>query len=520
MNLFKKIIFLFSFVFMYQTESKTITIGSKIFTENVLLGEMLSLLLEERYQYKVSRFLNIGGTKLVFDALQSGKIDVYPEYTGTGYIMILNLSEKKQADESYRIVKKSFLKKYKMFWSQPLGFNNTYALAVRSKDTRFKDIYKISDLNGRVENFSLGVGHEFMERKDGYNNFSKYYNMNFSDKNIYSMDPNLIYMSIHSKKIDMIMSYSTDGRIQTYNLKLLKDDKKYFPSYQAAYLTRTEVLKKFPKLQLAFKDLENNISQKEMIELNRQVDQLKREEVDVVREFLISKKLLEYQVINKKEKSLWGYYVSKRKYLWKIFVQHFVLTFSSLGLALFISLPVGILMSRKESFAKIIFPIVNTLQTIPSLALLGFLIPFLGIGYPPALFTLFIYSLLPLVRNTYEGLKGVDKNFIEFATGIGLTKRQILKTIELPLALPVIIAGVKISAVIVVGTATLAALVGAGGLGEPIFRGLATVNSKLIFLGAVPAAGLAVFLDRSLTLLERKIVSKGLRFKRDKFFKY
>ena len=517
MKNFKILFFIFfAFqVFAFQAESKDITVGSKIFTENILLGEMLSILLEEKYNYKVVRNLNIGGTKLVFDALKSGQIDIYPEYTGTGYIMLLNLSEKKSPSKVYRIVKKEFRKKFQLIWSLPLGFNNTYALAVRSDDKRFSDIYKVSDLVGKVEDLSLAAGHEFMERKDGYENFTKSYNIYFSK--IYSMDQGLMYSALKNKETDMIMSYSTDGRIRAYQLRLLEDDKKYFPSYQAAFLTRADLLKKFPKIKQAFRDLENNINEKEMIYLNNQVDQLKYETNIVAKNFLIKKKLLDADIVSLNHKSLFSYYYSKKDYLLHIFIEHLVLIFSSLFLALLLSIPLGVLIARKKIIAKVVFPIINTLQTIPSLALLGLLIPVLGIGYAPAIVTLFIYSLLPLIRNTYEGIKGVDKNSIEAAIGIGLTKWQILNKIEIPLALPIIIAGIRTSTVIVVGTATLAALVGAGGLGEPIFRGMATINSKLIFLGAVPCAVLAVILDRSLSFLEAIFVSRGLRLKRNKF---
>ncbi len=517
MNNSKLLFFIFCLLFHFQVESRSIVVGSKIFTENVLLGEMLSILLEEKYGYQVTRKLNIGGTKLVFDALNSEQIDVYPEYTGTGYIMILNFSEKKSASKIYRIVKKQFAKRFQLVLSLPLGFNNTYALAVRSDDERFKNIYKVSDLVGRVEGLSLAVGHEFMARNDGYENFKKSYNIHFSEDKVYSMDPGLVYFALKNKKADMIMSYSTDGRVKSYHLKLLEDDKKYFPAYEAAYLTRKNIFKEFPKMKQAFKDLENNIDEKEIISLNDKVDRLKYETNVVARNFLIQKKLLDENVVNFEHKNLFSYYYSKKDYLLKIFIEHLILTFSSLLIALFCSLPIGILMVRKKMAAKIIFPIVNTFQTIPSLALLGFLIPFLGIGYAPAIFTLFIYSLLPLIRNTYEGIKSVDRNPIEAAIGIGLTKWQTLNKIEIPLALPIIIAGVRTSAVIIVGTATLAALVGAGGLGEPIFRGMATVNSKLIFLGAVPATILAIALDRSITFFETFFVSKGLRLKRNKF---
>ena len=180
-------------------------------------------------------------------------------------------------------------------------------------------------------------------------------------------------------------------------------------------------------------------------------------------------------------------------------------------MALLVSIPTGVALTRFPKLSKLVFPIINTVQTIPSLALLGFLIPLMGIGYLPAVIALFLYSLLPLIRNTYSGIEGVNSNYIEASRGLGLTPMQILFKVEIPLAMPIILAGVRTASVIVIGTATLAALVGAGGLGEPIFRGVATVNGNLILLGAIPSAILAIVVDKFWEVLEKKLVSPGIR---------
>ena len=215
-----------------------------------------------------------------------------------------------------------------------------------------------------------------------------------------------------------------------------------------------------------------------------------------------------------KEESLLSYYYKKRSYLLKIVIEHLILVFTALILALFFSLPVSIWAVYNTKVEKALFFLVNTLQTIPSIALLGALIPFLGIGFAPAITALFIYSLLPLIRNSFEGIKNIDNSYIEISAGIGLNKWQILRFVQIPLALPVIIAGVKTAVTLLVGTAALAAFIGAGGLGDPIFRGIATLDSRLIFMGAIPSCALAIFLDKSLSLLERLLVSKGLQNKR------
>ncbi|MCO4754318.1 MAG: ABC transporter permease subunit [Bacteriovoracaceae bacterium] len=488
-----------------------IVIGSKIFSESIILAEIAAQLFEDK-GVKVVRKTNLGGTKVVFDALNAGDIDLYPDYTGTGYVMILKQSGETDPQVVYEIVSKEFSKKFSIAWSAPLGFNNTYSLAVRKDDEQFKNINNISDLSNTVERNLIASPHEFMERQDGFNPFKSFYNLNFKSNNVKSLSSGLMYSAIRDKQVDLIISYSTDGRLGAYGLKLLKDDKKFFPPYYAAFLTREEVLQDRPEVAEVFEELEQLISEQDMIKMNDLVDREKREPSEVAKNFLIEKGLLQGTKTHTKiSKNFLSYVVMKKNYLWKIVKEHLLLSFGALFLALAISLPTGILLSRKPKLSSTVFPFINTVQTIPSLALLGFLIPFLGIGYAPAVIALFLYSLLPLVRNTYTGIESVDQDYIEASRGIGLTDWQILLKVEIPLALPVILAGIRTASVIVIGTATLAALVGAGGLGDPIFRGVATVNSNLILLGAVPSALLAIIVDKALGYAETKLVSQGLR---------
>ena len=524
---------LFFWSFFYEREKadnskKELVIGSKIFTENILLGELIALILEQNHGFKIKRKFNMGGTKLVFDALKAGSIDIYPEYTGTGYAMILKESQKLSPDETYLFVKKEFLKRHQLVWSPPLGFENTYILAVRKSDSRFQKINSTSELEGLDFPLQLASEHEFTERKDGWRLFSKNYKLNLKNNQILSMSASLMYSAIHNKKVDIIMAYSTDGRIKAYQLKTLKDDKKFFPSYLASYLTRQKLLNSHPEIKSIFQALENQISAEEMTALNNEVDQLKRGVSQTAQAFLLKKGILKTENENWKpsaftdqksnpleeKESLASYYFQKRAYLLKIFKEHLSLVFTALMLALFVSLPLSIWAVYNSKIEKALFFLINTLQTIPSIALLGALIPFLGIGFAPAITALFIYSLLPLIRNSFEGIKNIDNSYIEISAGLGLTKWQILRFVQIPLALPVIIAGVRTSVVLLVGTATLAAFIGAGGLGDPIFRGIATLDSRLIFMGAIPSCALAVLLDKALNLLEKALVSKGLQKKR------
>ena len=490
-------------------------IGSKAFTENILLAEMLALLLEEKYGLKPVRKFNMGGTKLVFDALRNKHIDIYPEYTGTGYTMILELSGETEPEKTYKIVKTEFLRKFGLVWSRPLGFENTYIPAVKKEDPRFKGLNRISQLRGKAMLFRLGAGHEFLERKDGFPNFARSYKLHFKKDKVFGMNQGLMYSAVQKGELDIIMAYSTDGRIKAFNLKTLKDDKNFFPAYSSAYLSHAEVLKHWPEAGEAIKALEGNIRAKEMISLNYQIDQMKRGVSQTARQFLIDKNLLKGSVSPSQSLSLVNYYLSKKSYFLKILWEHLLLIFVSLFSALLCALPVGIWATRNPRVEKTVFAIVNTLQTVPSLALLGLFVPLLGIGFAPAVTCLFIYSLLPLIRNTFEGIKNVDNSFIEASAGLGLSWWQILKFVQIPLALPIILAGVRISVVIVVGTATLAAFIGGGGLGDPIFRGISTLDSRLILLGAVPAGLLALLLDKGVAILENLVTPKGLKLQKN-----
>ena len=190
--------------------------------------------------------------------------------------------------------------------------------------------------------------------------------------------------------------------------------------------------------------------------------------------------------------------------------EHLQLTFISLFLATFIAIPLGILLTRYKKWSEPIIGITAIFQTVPSLALLGFMIPLLGIGTTPAIVALTIYGLLPILRNTYTGIVGVNSATVEAGTGMGMTSEQVLWMVELPMALSIIMAGVRTATVLIIGVATLAALIGAGGLGDLIYRGIAMSNSPLILAGALPAALLAIFFDFSLKYLETKSQPRGI----------
>jgi osmoprotectant transport system permease protein len=206
--------------------------------------------------------------------------------------------------------------------------------------------------------------------------------------------------------------------------------------------------------------------------------------------------------------NLWQFMVQQSDKLWQQTITHIGLTFIALFIAVFIGLPLGVAIARKQRFAGTVLGFAGILQTIPSIALLGFLIPLLGIGVLPAIAALFLYALLPIIRNTYIGIKEVDAAVVDAAKGMGMAPEQILLKVQLPLALPVILAGIRTATVINVGVATLAAYIAAGGLGEFIFGGIALNNTNMILAGAIPAALLAILFDYLLSLLQRMQVKK------------
>ena len=489
---------------------KPIVIGSKAFTESIILGEIISILLEKKWSQKVERRLNLGGTHVVFEALKQKDIDIYAEYTGTGLVSILKQKSIKDPKKVYSYVESEFLQRWDMVWSQPIGFNNTYAIAVLADNVQFSNIRNISELVQMAPKLKYAAPHEFMQRKDGHVPFSKFYNLDFKQLNILAMQAGLMYSALVNREVDIGVVYSTDGRIKSNNLKLLQDDKFFFPPYHVAYITRKNILQKYPAVQHIFSSVKDLISEKDMIEMNDKVDRLRYSSKDVATHFLVQNKWIPAgkTTSSSNNLSLLHYFIEHKAYLLKLTKEHLFLVCISLLISILIAVPVGVWAAHHPLVSKVIFPFVNIVQTIPSLALLGFLIPILGIGKIPALFTLFLYSLLPIIRNTYLGIHNIDQRYMEIAQGIGLTPMQILRHIKLPLAFPSILTGIRVAAIIAVGLATLATLIGAGGLGDPIFRGIATLDNRLILFGAIPAALLGISVDQILELVE-KIIFKN-----------
>lgn len=476
--------------------AQDITVGSKKFTESVILGEIVKFTVGAvGAQAKHRR--DLGGTRVLWSALLKGDIDIYPEYTGTIRQELL-----KGTDTHTLPLLRAALAKKGIRISAPLGFNNTYAIGVKKETAARYGLTKISDLRRHAE-FSLGFSNEFLDRGDGWPALRTTYRL--PQQNVRGLDHDLAYRGLESGAIDGIDVYTTDAEIAYYDLLLLKDDQRHFPAYDAVLLYRADLAERAPQAVAALARLERTIDEARMSAMNGAVKLDKRSEAAVAAEF----------VNNRLQISATATETGFADRLWKSTRDHLVLVIISLGAAILFAVPLGILAARHGRLGQLILGFVGIIQTIPSLALFVFMIPLLGIGGPPAIVALFLYSLLPIVRNTHAGLRGIYPGVLESAAAIGLEPRASLRIVELPLAMRSIMAGIKTSAVINVGTATLGALIGAGGYGQPILTGIRLDNTALILEGAVPAAILALVVQGMFELAERAVVPRGLRLKSD-----
>jgi osmoprotectant transport system permease protein len=471
-----------------------VKVGSKKFTESVILGEIVTELSRSEGSATLHR-KELGGTRVLWDALLKGEIDIYPEYTGTISREIL-AGKGITGDEALR----EALEKRGILMTRSLGFSDTYAIGMKADNCKKKGISRISDLR-RHPGLTFGFSSEFMDRADGWPGLRALYGL--KQKKVFGMDHDIAYRALETGAIDATDMYATDAEILQYGLCVLEDDLHYFPRYEAVLLYRADLVQRAPGVAAALHLLEGKITESDMIRMNALVKLDKLAESEVAADFL-SEHLSIYPGIVR-ETVFEGIRRRTAEHLWLVCI--------SLSAAILVSVPLGVIGARKRRLGQIIIGISGVIQTIPSLALLVFMIPLMGIGGPPAIVALFLYSLLPIVRNTFTGLGGIPPDLLESAEALGLPARARLRLIEMPLASRSILAGIKTSAVINVGTATLGALIGAGGYGQPILTGIRLNNTGLILQGAVPAALLALLVQGLFELAERLIVPKGLRLK-------
>ena len=269
--------------------SKQITIGAKPFTENILLAEMLAQLTEAHTNIKVERKFGLSSTLVAFDLLKAGQLDLYPEYTGTGLVMLLNQPPQHDAAAAYQLVQEAFNRQYRLKWLPPYGFNNTAALAVNGALARAHNLRAISDLAPHAPALVFAANQDFYTSPDGFSALVKTYRLTFKDKKQLEIEPR--YEALIDARVDVINTYATDGRLAADELTVLADDKHDFPAYQAATLVRMDTLRKYPELEPALNKLAGQLSDAQMQQLNRQVDQ-QRPVAEVAAAFLRSRGLL------------------------------------------------------------------------------------------------------------------------------------------------------------------------------------------------------------------------------------
>jgi osmoprotectant transport system permease protein len=464
--------------------AQTLTVGSKRFTESYILGEILSQTAGATHKP------GLGNTAILLEALKSGSIDLYPEYTGTIAREILKSEERLDlAGLNQR------LKPLGLAASVPLGFSNSYALGMRRKDAERSGVRKISDLPKHPA-LRFGLSHEFIGRRDGWPGLQSAYGLPHKPR---GLDHGIAYEALAAGEIDVMDLYTTDAKIERYAIVALDDDRRFFPAYDAVLLYRIDTPQRFPREFEALRGLENRIDAQTMVRLNARAELDKVAFADVAREFLGAKA--------QQQRGFWAALAAPD--FGRLLAEHLGLVFGSLVLAALVGIPLGLVAARYSWLTQPVLVSTGLLQTIPSLALLAFLIPVTGtIGVWPALIALFLYALLPITRNTHTGIVEVPRGLVQAGTALGLNSPQVLMKVEMPLAMPVIMAGVKTSAVISVGTATIAAFIGAGGFGERIAQGLALNDHAVLLAGALPAALLALAVHAVFELVERGLAAR------------
>jgi len=481
-----------------------LNVGSKRFTESYILGEIIKETTNAAGETTAVHQKGLGNTAIVLNALTGGNIDIYPEYTGTIAKEILKLDAVPPLAEL-----NAKLAPMGLAVGVPLGFNNTYAIAIRGEDSRAKNITKLSDLKAHPE-LKLGLSQEFIGRADGWPGLKRAYDLPFETPR--GLDHGLAYDAIAQKQVDAIDIYSTDAKIDKVGLVVLADDRNYFPRYDAVLLYRVALPQRLPRTWAALQTLEGKIDDAAMRKMNAAAELDGKDFPTVAADFLSTQKGTAAPGVatGARPSTFLGKLFGPD--FWRLTREHLVLVFLSLAASIAIGVPLGILAAKRPATEGVILGATGVVQTVPSLALLAVLIPITGrIGAVPAFIALALYALLPIVRNTHTALTQISKGMREAAQSLGLTAGTILEKIELPLSAQTILAGIKTSAVINVGTATIAAFIGAGGYGERIVTGLALNDHEMLLAGAIPAAVLALLIEAGFRFSERWMIPEGLR---------
>jgi osmoprotectant transport system substrate-binding protein/osmoprotectant transport system permease protein len=477
-------------------QATQLTVGSKRFTESTVLGEMVRLL-AERAGVTAEHKRALGNTRIVFAALERGVIDVYPEYTGTLRLEILR-DENLESDAQLRAA----LEKRGLRMSDSLGFANSYGVAATKQWAATNEVSRISQLAAKGD-LEILCSHEFVGRADGFSALKRHYGL--AGLTARGMDHDLAYTGLASGVHPLIIVYTTEPEIAYHDLRVLEDDRGFFPLYEAVLVYRQEVADSAPMRRVL--ELVGRIDAETMIGLNLRAKPPRGSGRDRIAMNVVADEFLARE-FGTRSKEVAEPFLSR---LGRRTIEQLILVGTSLLMAILLAIPLGVLAARHRGLGHALLALAGVLQTVPSLALLVILIPVFGLGAIPAVVALFVYSLLPILRNTHSGLTNIPAELKECADALGLESRAKLFAVELPLAMSSILAGIKTAAVINVGTATLGAFIGAGGYGRPILDGISLNDNTLILEGAIPAAMMAVCAQLSFDAIERLVVSKGLR---------
>lgn len=492
---------------------RPVVVGSKPFGESYLLAELFAQMLEAR-GVPVTRRFGLGGTEIAFPALRQGAIDVFPEYTGSGLLVILKAPPVSDPAVVFDIISREFARQFDVRWLAPLGFENTYAMSVRTELAQRLGLRTLSDFAKVSSEMRAGFTADFIGLPDGLPGLRAAYGL--APKSVSALAPAVKYQALVAGDVDIIDAYSTDGMLARYPLTVLADDRRFFPPYDAAAMVRGALARERPAAVAALSELSGRLDVTRMRALNARVEVNGEAIATVAHDALVELGLVS-GAAPVHAAATPGRNVSLPRYLWDrraaiaaMSARHLWLAGVSLAAAILVGLTGGVALSRTR-WAEPVTRGVGLLQTVPGIALLAFMLPVLGIGTAPAIAALFLYSLYPIVRNTVTGVREADRSAIAAAEALGMTPWQVLTWVRVPLAMPVIMAGVRTAAVINVGTATLAAFVGGGGLGDPIVSGLALADSRMVLSGAIPAAVLAVLVDVSLAAAQTWLTPPALR---------
>lgn len=483
----------FSFPVLATAEDGRVVVGSKNFTEGVVVGDLATLVLRSD-GIEATHRRSLGGTRVLFEALRNGQIDAYGDYTGT-------LSQELVPGTPPDVAAlRAALAPLGLGITDSLGFNDTYAIAVRRDLAEETGLRAISDLRGHPD-LRLGFGNEFLGRSDGWPGLRDIYRLPQTD--LRGLEHDLAVAALRDGSIDATDVYTTEAKIDPERMVLLVDDLEFFPPYQSVVVHRLDLETRIPGAIESLRRLEGCFDEAAMQDLNAAVEIEGRPEVEVAADglgrFVGASVEVEVATVFERIAVRTG--------------EHLRLVLVAMGLGVIVGVPLGVVAFRFPRAGRWITGGTGVLQTIPSLALLVFMIPLLGIGAAPAIAALFLYSLLPIVRNTELGLRSIPPGLQESAAVLGFGGWSRFRRIELPLAMPAILAGIRTSTVMIIGFAVLGALIGAGGYGQPILNGVRLLDESLIMEGAIPAASMALAAQAVLGLVERHAVSRGLRIR-------